>query len=185
MKKVLSVLAIAALFVVSFSSCGGNEKTATELLTQKNGWVLSSATSAPAYQMLDGSFAGDLINDGYLYDFEAAYIIAFNENGNEIVKPGKVVAAEDFDGDAYREETSLGNWSFDKTENPEYINTVFINSATRIITHIIPLKLSKPPCSCRSLILQITFREIHLVAVFIDGEQAIDGPFGIIVLLCW
>ena len=121
MKKVLSVLAIAALFVVSFSSCGGNEKTATELLTQKNGWVLSSATSAPAYQMLDGSFAGDLINDGYLYDFEAAYIIAFNENGNEIVKPGKVVAAEDFDGDAYREETSLGNWSFDKTENPEYI----------------------------------------------------------------
>ena len=121
MKKVLSVLAIAALFVVSFSSCGGNEKTATELLTQKNGWVLSSATSAPVYQMLDGSYAGDLINDGYLYDFEAAYIIAFNENGNEIVKPGKVVAAEDFDGDAYRAETSLGNWAFDKTENPEYI----------------------------------------------------------------
>ena len=121
MKKVFCVLAVAALFVLSFSSCG-KEKTATELLTQKNGWVLSSATSAPAYQMLDGSYAGDLINDGYLYDFEAAYIIAFNENGNEIVKPGKVVAAEDFDGDAYRAETSLGNWAFDKTENPEYIS---------------------------------------------------------------
>ena len=122
MKKVLSVLAIAALFVVSFSSCGGKEKTATELLTQKNGWVLSSATSAPAYLMSDGSYAGDLINDGYLYDFEAAYIIVFNENGNEIVKPGKVTAADDFDGDAYRAETSLGNWSFDNAENPEYIS---------------------------------------------------------------
>ncbi len=122
MKKVLSVLAIAALFVVSFSSCGGNEKTATELLTQKNGWVLSSATSSPDYLMSDGSYAGDLINDGYLYDFETAYIIAFNENGSEIVKPGKVTAADDFEGDAYRAETSLGNWSFDNADKPEYIS---------------------------------------------------------------
>lgn len=121
MKKVLSVLAIVALFIVSFSSCG-KEKTATELLTQKNGWVLSSATSAPAYQMLDGSFAGDLINDGYLEDFEAAYIILFNENGGEIVKPGKVEVPADWDGDAYTAETSLGNWSFDNADNPEYIN---------------------------------------------------------------
>ena len=68
MKKVLSVLAVAALFLVGITSCT-QEKTATEMLTQKNGWVLSSATSAPAYQMLDGSFAADLINDGYLYDF--------------------------------------------------------------------------------------------------------------------
>ena len=39
MKKVLSVLAIAALFLVGITSCT-QEKTATELLTQKNGWVL-------------------------------------------------------------------------------------------------------------------------------------------------
>lgn len=121
MKKVLSVLAVAALFLVGITSCT-QEKTATELLTQKNGWVLSSATSAPAYQMLDGSFAADLINDGYLYDFEAAYVIAFNENGSEIVKPGKVVAPEDFDPEwCYRAETSLGNWAFDNAENPQFI----------------------------------------------------------------
>lgn len=122
MKKVFCVLAVAALFVASFSSCN-QEKTATELLTQKNGWVLSSATSAPAYLMSDGSYAQDLINDGYLEDFEAAYILLFNENGNEVVKPGKVVAPEDFDPEwCYREETSLGNWSFDNADNPEYIS---------------------------------------------------------------
>ena len=123
MKKVFCVLAVAALFVVSFSSCGGNTKTATELLTQKNGWVLSSATSEPAYHMLDGTVAQDLINDKYLYDFEAAYIIVFNENGNEIVKPGKVVAGEEVpDDECYRAETSLGNWTFDNAENPSIIS---------------------------------------------------------------
>ena len=122
MKKVLSVLAIAALFVVSFSSCGGG-KTAAELLTQKKGWVLSSATSDPAYQLSDGSQAQDLISDKYLEDFEVAYVIFFNENGNEIVKPGKVVAPENFDPEwCYRAETSLGNWSFDNAENPSLIN---------------------------------------------------------------
>ena len=122
MKKVLSVLAVVALFLVSFSGCGHN-KTYTEMLTQKNGWVLSSATSEPAYHMLDGTLAQDLINDKYLFDFEAAYIIVFDENGNEIVKPGKVVAPEDFDPEwCYRAETSLGNWTFDNPENPSLIS---------------------------------------------------------------
>ena len=156
MKKVLSVLAVAALFVLSFSSCG-NEKTATELLSQKNGWVLSSATSAPAYQMLDGSYAADLINDGYLYDFEAAYIITFNENGSEVVKPGKVVAADDFDGDAYRAETSLGNWAFDKNENPEYI------------TMQVPFFYDEDPEYCQ--ILSLTENELRIKCTINDDDN--------------
>ena len=157
MKKVLSVLAIAALFVVSFSSCGGG-KTAAELLTQKKGWVLSSATSAPAYQMLDGSFAGDLINDGYLYDFEAAYVIAFNENGSEIVKPGKTVAPEDFDPEwCYRAETSLGNWFFDNAENPQFI------------TMQVPFFYDEAPEYCQ--ILSLTENELRIKCTINDDDN--------------
>ena len=119
MKKVLSVLAVAALFLVSFSGCG-HDKTATELLTQKNGWVLSSATSSPAYQLSDGSFATDLMTEGYLMAWELDDIIVFNENGSHLLKPGKNIPESAADG--YVAETSLGNWSFDKAENPEFIS---------------------------------------------------------------
>ena len=118
MKKVLSVLAIAALFVVSFSSCGGG-KTATELLTQKKGWVLSSATSSPAYQLTDGSYATNLMTEGYLKAWELDDIIVFNENGSHLLNPGKNLPESAADG--FVAETSLGNWSFDNVENPEYI----------------------------------------------------------------
>jgi len=122
MKKVLSVLAIAALVLVSFTSCN-KEKTSTQLLTQSKGWVLTSATSDPAYHMQDGSQAADLIKDKYLKDFEVGYIIVFNENGSEIVKPGKIVAPDSIpDEDCYRVETSLGNWEFDNAENPSILN---------------------------------------------------------------
>ena len=42
MKKVFSVLAVAAMLLVSFSACTGDE-TYADLLTQKKGWVLSTA----------------------------------------------------------------------------------------------------------------------------------------------
>jgi len=157
MKKVLSVLAVAALFLVGITSCT-QEKTATEMLTQKNGWVLSSATSAPAYQMMDGSFAADLINDGYLYDFEAAYVIAFNENGSEIVKPGKTVAPEDFDPEwCYRAETSLGNWFFDNAENPQFI------------TMQVPFFYDEAPELCQ--ILSLTENELRIKCTINDDDN--------------
>ena len=112
MKKVLSVLAVAALVLVSFSGCNG-DKTYTDILTQSKGWVLSSATSTPAYRMMDGSFVEDLMHDGYLKNFENEYVITFNADGSEYVKPGKTVAPEDYEGDAYRAETKIGTWRFD------------------------------------------------------------------------
>ena len=128
------------------------------MLTQKNGWVLSSATSAPAYQMMDGSFAADLINDGYLYDFEAAYVIAFNENGSEIVKPGKTVAPEDFDPEwCYRAETSLGNWFFDNAENPQFI------------TMQVPFFYDEAPELCQ--ILSLTENELRIKCTINDDDN--------------
>ena len=120
MKKVFSVLAVAAMLLISFAGCN-KDQTATQILTGNKGWVLSAAKSNPDYVMNDGSLVEDLINEGYLYDFEAAYIITFNENGNQTVKPGKVAVPADFDGDAYTAETSLGNWSFDNADNPTWI----------------------------------------------------------------
>lgn len=111
MKKVFSVLAIAAMILVSFSGCVG-DKTYTDYLTQKKGWVLASATSTPAYRMQDGSFVEDLMHDGYLEDFENEYVITFNEDGSEYVKPGKTIAPEGVE-DAYRAETQIGTWKFD------------------------------------------------------------------------
>ena len=67
MKKVL-VFALIAVFALSLSSCGKKkEKTNTEKLSIEKGWVLSEATSSPAYHMSDGSYATNLIKDGYLY----------------------------------------------------------------------------------------------------------------------
>ena len=112
MKKVLSVLAVVAVVVLAFTSCKPEEKTYAQYLTQQTkGWVLQSATSSPDYEMSDGSFVTDIYNN-YLYDFERDYIIVFNENGSEIVKPGKTVAPENMDG--FRTETSLGNWRIEE-----------------------------------------------------------------------
>ncbi len=113
MKKVFSVLAVAALVLV-ITGCTPQEKTLSDYLTQQTkGWVLSSATSSPAYQMSNGEFVSDLVNGGYLYDWEKEYVIIFNENGSEIVKPGKTVAPSAEQG--YIAETSLGNWTITET----------------------------------------------------------------------
>ena len=104
---------------VSFTTLSVPEPhTALELLTIPKGWVLSTATSAPAYQMQDGSFAYDLINDGYLLDFEIDDVIHFLSNGTHYVNPGTLLPA---DGDGYTQETSLGQWFFDNPNNPSYL----------------------------------------------------------------
>jgi hypothetical protein len=107
---------------------------------------------------MDGSFAADLINDGYLYDFEAAYVIAFNENGSEIVKPGKTVAPEDFDPEwCYRAETSLGNWFFDNAENPQFI------------TMQVPFFYDEAPEYCQ--ILSLTENELRIKCTINDDDN--------------
>ena len=60
MKKVFSVLAVAALILVSFSSCDPQEKSMAEMLTISKGWVLQSATSSPDYVMSTGDLSWQL-----------------------------------------------------------------------------------------------------------------------------
>lgn len=126
MKKVFSVLAVAALILVSFSSCDPQEKTYTDLLTNSKGWVLSSAKSTPAYENSLGVLIEDIYNEaGYFYgQYEKDYILVFNADGTMIVKPGKTAAtAEEIEDnpDAYVAATNLGSWHFDNPENPRFI----------------------------------------------------------------
>ena len=113
MKKVL-VFALIAVFALSLSSCGKKkEKTNTEKLSIEKGWVLSEATSSPAYHMSDGSYATNLIKDGYLYDYEVDDIIKFEANGNQIINGGKLVPAE---GDYQATDKGVGTWKFNSDE---------------------------------------------------------------------
>jgi len=115
MKKTLLLVAVAALVAVSFTSCN-NDKTYTELLTQSKGWVLSAASTSPSYLLSDGSYATDLINDGYLYAYEVDDIITFAENGAETINPGKLIDTTA----GYQAEVAT-TWSFDNAENPTTI----------------------------------------------------------------
>lgn len=121
MKKIFAIIAVAIFTIVGFTGCNPHEKSATDLLTGNKGWVLSSAFSNPPFHVSeDGTYASDLINDGYLKNFEIAYILVFNTTGGEIVKPGSVVAPSPEEG--FVTETTLGNWAFDNPDNPSTIS---------------------------------------------------------------
>lgn len=123
MKKIFVIIAVAALFVVSFNGCKHQESSPTDILTGAQGWKLSKAFSNPPYHQSDGSYASDLINDEYLKDYEREYVLVFNTTGGEIVRPGSIVAPSEEVG--YVKETTLGKWAFDNSENPTII-TMFI-----------------------------------------------------------
>ena len=147
MKKVFSVLAVAAMLLVSFYACTGDE-TYADLLTQKKGWVLSAATSNPPYEMQDHSLVSDLMTEGYLYDYENEYVITFNEDGTEYVKPGKTVAPSAEDG--YTEETLIGTWRFDNELAPEllYMQVPFFYDADVEVCKILSLTKDELKLSC-------------------------------------
>ncbi len=99
--KALKLSLIAILACAALVSCKKKDETTTsgksdkdkrteyiEYLTNKKGWVLESATSSPAYELLDGSFATDLMKDGYLEECELDEILKFTENGGMTINPG-------------------------------------------------------------------------------------------------
>ncbi|MBR4136762.1 MAG: hypothetical protein IKU03_10230 [Bacteroidales bacterium] len=88
MKKLFSVLAVAAMVVFTLTSCEKPEPTKADYLCQDKGWVLSAATSTPAYDLSDGTHITDLMTEGYLYAYELDDIITFNANGTMSIKPG-------------------------------------------------------------------------------------------------
>ena len=170
MKKVLSVLAVAALFVLAFTSCKPEEKTYADYLKkQTKGWVLNSAISSPDYEMSNGDLVADLF-DGYLYDWEKDYVIVFNENGSEIVKPGKTVAPSAEDG--FIAETSLGNW---RIEEGVVRNGVSYDFLYMYIPFVIHQDGSIPLAECQ--IITLNDDMLRIKYCFNDDEIGAKGDY--------
>lgn len=126
MKKVFSVLAVAALFVIGFTSCDPTpEKTYADYLTYEKGWVLTSATSNPAYHMSDGSYVTNLMTEGFLDACELDDIITFNANGTMSINPGTVIDPEF----GYQQEVGAV-WSFNADSTRIYMQLPFFYDQT-------------------------------------------------------
>lgn len=106
-KSTLSIIVVAAVCMLAFSSCT-KEKTMTEMLQIKKGWTLSTATSAPAYNLNGGGQIGNLF-DGYVFDCEKDDIITFKEDGFEYMNPG-----DDVCDNQAADESSIGSYSLNE-----------------------------------------------------------------------
>jgi len=115
MKK-LFLVAITILIAFAFNSCIHEGPTKEDLLTQKNGWILTAATSEPPYIMLaeegeEPEHLRDLMK-GYFFDFELDDVYYYEISGALKVNPGKKLPTpEDLaDGLGYDKITTLGTW---------------------------------------------------------------------------
>lgn len=106
-KSTLSIIVVAAVCMLAFSSCT-KEKTMTEMLQIKKGWTLSTATSSPAYNLNGGGQIGNLF-DGYVFDCEKDDIITFKEDGFEYMNPG-----DDVCENQAADESSIGSYSLNE-----------------------------------------------------------------------
>ena len=102
---------------VSFTTLGSSPSapsTMTELLCNPNGWILTEATSSPAYIMSDGCYLSNLF-DGFFFDFEYDDVFLFKENGMMIGNPGNLLPPPGFTDNesAFPYVTSeIGSWYF-------------------------------------------------------------------------
>lgn len=118
MKK-LQVIALAFVaFVMLFSSCKKTDETNTALLCYKNGWVLTAATTSPAYKMSDGSNCTNLM-ECYLQECELDDVIAFTEDGGQTINPKEVCT--DFGLQSQKAST----WKFNADETYLYCQLPF------------------------------------------------------------
>lgn len=79
------------------TSCTKERPCNYELLTNATmGWQLVEAISEPGYELPNGRVVTDLINDGYLYEYELDDKINFWSNGVQVIDPGVNVG---LDGD--------------------------------------------------------------------------------------
>jgi len=128
MKKNILNVAVIAIFGLSLlaSSCTKTETSTTDNLTgAKNGWVLSKATSSPAYLMSDGiTHVTDLMEEGYLLSCELDDVIKFAENGGLTVNPGKD-EQNAATGDCAAATEYASTWSYDEETKQLYFQIPF------------------------------------------------------------
>ncbi len=166
MKKTLFSLAIAALFAVSLSSCSDSKSTSELLTGATKGWVLSSATSSPAYELSSGRTVEDLM-DGYLYECEKDDIIIFQEGGVQVINPGSSIDPEW----GYQVET-VGTWSLSTDNTYLYMQIPFFYDATGL-TYDVEQE------ECR--IVSITSKELVLEFAFNDNTSDAKGEYKFIL----
>ncbi|MCQ2284529.1 MAG: hypothetical protein MJZ57_06480 [Bacteroidales bacterium] len=168
MKKVFSVLAVAALFVIGFTSCDPvQEKTYADYLTYENGWVLASATSNPAYALSDGSYVSDLMTEGYLYESELDEVLTFNANGSMSINPGANIDPEW----GYQQEVA-STWAFNADTTAILMQLPFFYDETGYM-------FDSEVETCK--ILSLNENEMKLAFTFNDDEQPAKGEYTFIL----
>ena len=105
MKKII-LAALALVVAFTFTACESPELTKEELLIQKKGWTLYTATSIPAYKNYEGVTSENLLVS-YFIECELDDILYFYENKSSIMNFGK----KDCEGQVGKD-ASLGNWRF-------------------------------------------------------------------------
>lgn len=162
MKKTFFALFAAAVLVLGFSSCG-EQKSYTQILTeQTKGWVLSAATSNPAYLMTAGNSVENLM-EGYLAKCELDDIITFKEGNIMTIDPSTNIEV----GFGYQAVVpATWNLSTDqKTLNmqiPFFYDDTYMNYDQEIE-------------SCT--ILSLTSKELVLSYKFNDDESPLKGEY--------
>lgn len=99
MKKVLSLLAVAALLMFNGCNPPTSETPITDVLkSAKKGWVMTSVISTPAYQLDAGVTLEELFADGdyehltgFFYSYEKDDAVIFGEGGVETIDPGTLL----------------------------------------------------------------------------------------------
>jgi hypothetical protein len=128
MKKTL-LAAIALLIAFLFTACPVVEPTKEDLLTQKNGWELVSATSIPPYENSDG-VTGENLFEVYFDECELDDILYFYANKSSELNLGKKQC--DWDGDLKIK--PLGLWAFKENyEVLEFHLPYFVDANDKMI----------------------------------------------------
>ncbi len=120
MKKTLSVLAIAAMVMLTACTPQSQTPITDVLKSAKKGWVMTSVKSVPAYVLETGVALDELYadgdyehNTGFFYAAEKDDAIIFGENGVLTIDPGKILPE---DGSAYQN-TVVASYSVDETNH--------------------------------------------------------------------
>lgn len=162
MKRTFFALVAAAVLVISISSCG-DTKTYTQILTeQTKGWVLSAATSNPAYVMSSGAPVENLM-EGYLQKYELDDIITFKEGNIMTIDPG----AEIMEGFGYQAVVPA-TWNLSADQKTLNMQIPFFYDDTY-------MSYDQEAESCT--ILSLTTKELVLSYKFNDNESPAKGEY--------
>ena len=119
MKKSFLMVAACAALVFGVTSCNPDKTGEEYLIDGKKGWLLTSAISTPAYETTEGDKVSNLLT-GFLMDCERDDLMHFNENGSQVINPGKDKRTTDPADDNFEckemGEKSLGNWALANDE---------------------------------------------------------------------